>query len=182
MLRSAYDAVTLVHAAKIWAPVEMVDVRDLVSSCKHAAVFRSSWAFGGNRVNKLRLFLDRIVEERAAYNFWGAYRYAARKDEHLSTLKEQLGAYFNGQGTPALSDKKSYFCSELVGASLCVIDAISPNAAVVYNPSTTSPSDLGNDPTFGDFLGYLVPSDDTVIPEDDEFYNKPLLPRELGGI
>lgn len=177
-----YDSETLVHAAKIWAPVEKVGLRDLVACSKYAAAFRSSWAFGGNRVNKLQLFLDRIVQEKARYDFWGAFRYEARKEQHLSTLIERLEAHFNGQGTPAVSDKKSYFCSELVGASLCAIGAIEPSAAVVYNPSTTSPADLGNDPTYGDFVGYLVPSDDTVIPNDDEFYGKPPLPAELGGI
>lgn len=177
-----YDSESLVHAAKIWAPVKKVGLRDLVTSCKYAAAFRSSWAFGGDRVNKLQCFLDRIVKEKAGYNFWGAFRYKVRKEEHLRTLQERLEAHLNGQGTPALSDKKSYFCSELVGASLCAIGAIQPSAAVLYNPTTASPADLGNDPTYGDFVGYLVPSDGTEIPNDDEFYGKSPLPRELGGI
>lgn len=177
-----YDSETLVHAAKIWTPVKKDRIRDVVAYSKHAAVFRSSWAFGGNRVNKLQLFLDRIVEEKAGYDSWGAFRYEARKEQHLRTLNERLEAYFSSQRTAALSDKKSYFCSELVGASLCAIGAIQPSAAVVYNPITTSPADLGNDPTFGDFVGYLVPSNSTVIPNDDEFYGKSLLPAELGGI
>jgi hypothetical protein len=177
-----YDSTNLVHAAKLWSPVEMIDVRDLVSSCKYAAVFRSSCAFRGTQFEKLRRFLERIVRERAGYDFWGAFRYTARKEEDLRTLRERLEAHFNGEQVPSLADKKSFFCSELVGACLCVTGAIEPRAAVVFNPSTTSPAELGRDPTWGTFLGYLVPNATTEIPENDEFYHNELLPANMGGI
>jgi len=93
-----------------------------------------------------------------------------------------LEAHFAGKAEAKPFDKESYFCSELVVACFCVIGFVDPSAAIYYNPSTTSPADLGRDATFGSFLGYLTSNKDTTIPKEDEFYGIPGLPKDLGGI
>jgi len=178
-----YDSDTIAQAPKPRYPVEKVSVADAVAGCKFAVVFRSSFAYlAPVRVQKLKAFLDKVVADGATYNWWGLFRFSARKEKHFQTLKERLDAHFAGQGANVSFDSNSYFCSELVGACLCVIDAIEPSAAIVYDPRVTSPTDLGRDPTWGTFIGYMVPDPATEIPEDDEFYHNAPLPIEMGGV
>jgi hypothetical protein len=102
--------------------------------------------------------------------------------EHFKTLQERLEAYFAGQAVPESFDKGPYFCSELVATCFCAIGAIEPSAAVLYDPRIASPADLVKDETYGVFLGYLVPNGNTQIPNDDEFYQRDPLPKNMGGI
>jgi hypothetical protein len=177
-----YDAETIAEASKFGLPVGFGKIQNAVNYCKYAAVFRSSWAFTGGRVKKLQMFLDRIVEEGVPYNLRGLIKYLWRRKAHYESQQERLEAFFNGQAAPGSFDKGPYFCSELVAACFHAIGAIDPSAAVIYDPRFASPADLVTDNTYGTFLGYLIPSVDTVIPENDEFYNKELLSAEMGGI
>ena len=52
--------------------VKKVNISDLVSRYQHVAVIRQpdAWA-SDNRVNALRLFIDKVVEREVKYNFKG---------------------------------------------------------------------------------------------------------------
>ena len=67
-----YDAETIAEASKFGLPVSFDSIQNAVYGCKYAAVFRSSWACTGGRVEKLQMFLDRIVEESVPYNLCGS--------------------------------------------------------------------------------------------------------------
>jgi hypothetical protein len=48
---------------------------------------------------------------------------------------------------------------------------LDPSAAVVYRSDVISPGDLGRDPTFGTFCGYVSDVSGYNIPETDEFFH-----------
>ena len=177
-----YDTEIIAEASKFGVPVSFGGIQDSINACKHAAVFRSSWAFTGARPEKLKMFLNKIVDEGVPYNLPGIFKYWWNRKAHDESLQARVEAFFNGQAAPGSFDKGPYFCSELVAASFHAIGAIDPSAAVLYDPRFASPADLAKDNTYGVFLGYLVPDGDTVIPENDEFYHKELLPEEMGGV
>jgi len=66
-----YDSTTIVHAPSPSAPVMKTPIQELLACCKYAAVFRNPFAFGGDRVKKLQMFLDKVVWEGRPYNTEG---------------------------------------------------------------------------------------------------------------
>jgi hypothetical protein len=46
------------------------------------------------------------------------------------------------------------------------------SAAVAFQSNVYSPGDLGNESTFGTFVGYLCSDNEQAIPEDDEFFHR----------
>jgi hypothetical protein len=177
-----YDTATIAQASKFGYPVSLHRVQLAVANCKYAAVFRSAWAFSPARVQKLQAFLDRVVSEAKPYNWRGLIKYLLKRKSHEKTQMARLEAFFNGQEASVAFDKGPYFCSELVAACFHAIEAIDPSAGIVFDPRFASPADLVKDTTFGTFLGYLVPNASTVVSPSDEFYNKELLPANMGGI
>ena len=97
--------------------------------------------------------------------------FVRRKENHELTLPKQLEAYVAGDLEPDSFSKEKYFCSELVADCFAAAGFLHPSAAVVYKADTYAPGDLGKDPTFGTFLGYLTLGDASQIPKNDEFIN-----------
>jgi len=71
--------------------IEKVNVFDLVSRYGHVAVVRQpdAWA-GDDRISALKLFIDKVVEKEAKYNFNGILKFKDRKELHESNVFDKL--------------------------------------------------------------------------------------------
>ncbi|MBF0276081.1 MAG: hypothetical protein HQK84_12695 [Nitrospinae bacterium] len=151
--------------------IEKVNVPDLVSRYGHVAVVRQpdAWA-GDDRISALKLFIDKVVESEAKYNFNGILKFKNRKELHEANVYEKLNSFFNGYLVPASTDKHRYFCSEFVCDCFIAVGFIQPSAAILYQSDIYSPGDLSKDPTFGTFWGYLTDKSEYKVSENDHFY------------
>jgi len=148
-----------------------VKVSDLVSRYGHVAVVRQpdAWA-RDDRVSTLKLFIDKVIENQAKYNFNGILKFKDRKELHESNVYEKLAQFFNGGLVPTSTEKHQYFCSEFVCDCFIAVGFIQPSAAILYQSDTYSPGDLSKDPTFGTFWGYLTDKANYKVRENDHFY------------
>lgn len=137
----------------------------------HVAIFRRHDAWDDGRISLLNYFVDKMLQAGCKYNILGVLKFKLAKEEHQQTLTQRLEDYFSGNYAQISPIKNRYFCSEFVVDCFVVTGFIEPSAAVLYNSTVTAPGDLGRDPTFGYFLGYLSSDPKYEIPEDDEFYN-----------
>ena len=56
-----------------------------------------AWA-SDDTVNALQLFIDKVVQNEAKYNFSGILSFKNRKEElHEANIQEKLESFFNGQ-------------------------------------------------------------------------------------
>ncbi|VAW59267.1 hypothetical protein MNBD_GAMMA08-478, partial [hydrothermal vent metagenome] len=144
---------------------------DLVSRYGHVAVIRQPDAWAGvDRISALKLFIDKVVDNKAKYNFNGILKFKDRKEYHEANIYEKLNAFFTGNLAPASTNKHQYFCSEFVCDCFIAVGFIQPSAAVLYQSDTYSPGDLSKDPTFGIFWGYLTNDKGYQVSESDQFY------------
>ncbi|MBL5862160.1 hypothetical protein JBO49_16265 [Serratia fonticola] len=148
-----------------------VRIQDLISRYEHVAVLRQPDAWvGSDRINALKLFIDKVVENEAKYNFKGVLSFKSRKELHEENIHEKLESFFNNLTAPASPEKSSYFCSEFVSDCFIAVGFIDPSAAVLFQSDTYSPGDLGKEPAFGTFWGYLAKDNNYVVPESDYYY------------
>ncbi|MDM4772399.1 YiiX/YebB-like N1pC/P60 family cysteine hydrolase [Solimonas sp. SE-A11] len=160
----------LVVEALVMQGVVLTKATDLAARYDHIAVFRQPDAWSPRRVEVLRAFAESISASGTKYNLFGAVAFPWRQKVHQRTLKEQLEDYFNGLSPPRPATKGSYFCSELVADCFVITGFIDPSAAVLYKAETLSPGQLGRDPTFGTFCGYVSAIHGYAVPATDEFY------------
>jgi hypothetical protein len=170
------------HAGICYNEVEVVDVTlggiqkapaaQFVAGSEYVAVFRNPYIWNQNRVQAFHRFMDNAINARRKYDRTGARTFAERKEDHKLTLLAKLYEHFENGLQPVDHNKLKYICSELVVAAFIEIGFIQPSAAIAYQCDTYSPGDLGRDPTFGFFVGYLKPETTEEIPADDEFANK----------
>lgn len=146
-------------------------IENLLQRYDHTAVFRQPDAWSDYRKRALNLFIDQVIKTGAKYNFSGIHKFEGNKSSHEILIYEKLAKYLSGQFTPDVPLKEKYFCSELVADCFIATGFIDPSAAVVYKSDTYSPGDLGKDPTYGTFYGYLTAKEHYDIPVDDEFYD-----------
>jgi hypothetical protein len=170
------------HAGICYSAAEVVDVTfggiqktaaaEFVAGSEYVAVFRNPYIWNQKRVQAFHHFLDNAISASLSYDRTGARTFAERKEDHQLTLIDKLYEHFE-KGLQAVDHRKpKYICSELVVAAFIEIGFILPSAAITYQCDTYSPGDLGRDPTFGFFVGYLKPETTKEIPKDDEFANK----------
>lgn len=151
--------------------IKKISVSKLISRYDHVAVLRQPDAWtGDDRVRALQLFIDKVVENKAKYNFNGILSFKSRKDLHEANIQEKLEAFFNGQLNPIPTEKGAYFCSEFVCDCFIAVGFIQPSAAVLFQSDTYSPGDLGKEPAFGTFWGYLTMNQNYIVPEQDYYY------------
>ncbi|CAA0098986.1 Uncharacterised protein [BD1-7 clade bacterium] len=150
--------------------VTITSVSDLLEEYDHIAVLRNPYIWGGDRVEKLKSFIKKAIEDKASFNTVGMGKYESRKEKHSITELQRLEQYFDGELPETKSERGAYFCSELVVASFLSIGVIAQSTAVVITPEVFSPGDLGKEATFGGFVGYIRRSDEVEIPQDDDFY------------
>lgn len=148
-----------------------VSISDLLSRYEHVAVLRQpdAWA-SDDSVAALKIFSDKVIENEAKYNTKGIISFKSEKALHESNVYKKLDDFFSGQQNSPQFEKGSYFCSEFVCDCYIAVGFIDPSAAVVYSSKTYSPGDLGKDPTFGTFWGYLTSKSNYTVPESDYFY------------
>lgn len=158
-----------IAAESIKSGVQKVSITSLISHYHHVAVFRQPDAWDSDREKSLNLFIGKVTETKTKYNFSGVLKFKKNKESHQDTLYEQLSKFYDNPDL-SFTKKEKYFCSELVVESLVETEFISPSAAVLYKPDTMSPGDLGKDPTFGTFYGYISTEKNYTVPIDDEFY------------
>lgn len=151
--------------------IEKIEVSKIVSRYRHVAILRQPDAWkGSGRVKALQLFIDKVVENEAKYNFNGIRAFKEKKRNHEESLYENLEKFFNGELESLPTLKHKYFCSEFVADCFIAVGFIDPSAAVLYQSDTYAPGDLGKDPTFGTFWGYLTEKPDYAVQESDFFY------------
>lgn len=149
------------------------NIQKFIKRYDHVAVLRQpdAWVIP-NRVTVLKSFIDEVIDTKVKYNFLGILGFRKRKNFHISNIYNKLNAFFNGETTDYSAKKLNYFCSEFVCECFIKTGFIESSAAVLYQPDTLSPGDLGNDPTFGTFLGYLAYNKNYKVPKDDIFYKQ----------
>lgn len=167
------------HAGICYSEDEIVDmtiegiqknkISEFIADAEYVAVFRNPYIWGGDRIEKLRQFLDAAITQGVKYDKRGVYTFTDRKAEHQWNVHEKILEYFENGLQPDDHKKQKYVCSELIVASFIEIGAIDTSASVFYKPDTYSAGDLSRDPTFGHFVGYLTSEKNNPIPDDDEF-------------
>lgn len=128
-----------------------------------------AWA-SDNKIEALKLFIDKVVENQAKYNFGGIFSFKSRKELHEANIHEKLKSFFNGELSPLPTDKSEYFCSEFVCDCFIAVGFIQPSAAILFQSDTYSPGDLGKEPAFGTFWGYLTANSNYKVSENDYYY------------
>lgn len=150
--------------------VAITSVANLLDNYDHIAVLRNPYIWEGNRIDKLRNFVEKAVEDKASFNTIGIGKYQSRKSQHSISELQRLEQYFKGKLPEIEAERGTYFCSELVVASFLAIGVIDQSAAVVITPEVFSPGDIAKEATFGAFAGYIKASDEIEISENDDFY------------
>lgn len=147
------------------------NIDNFVARYDHVAVLRIPYAWTSyERIKKFKLFVDEVISRGAKYNIIGILRFVKNKGVHERDIYIKLNNFFDGELPKYSPVKSNYFCSEFVCDCLIATGIIEESAAVLYKSDAYSPGDLGADPTFGIFLGYLRSDDGYSVPVDDVFY------------
>ncbi len=156
-------------------------ITDLVNRYDHVTVLRQPDAWvSEDRRKSLQQFIDQVISSNAKYNFSGIGKFATKKQEHEASIQDKLTAFFSDGLQPESPQKHSYFCSEFVADCFIAVGFIDPSAAILYQSDTYSPGDLGKDPTFGTFWGYLSAQDNYEVPSTDYFYHQTTVDEIFG--
>lgn len=130
------------------------------------AVLRSQLGFGHDRPARLVNFVDAVLKRGESYNFFAAVAFPRNSAHHfanqLKFIRENYGKVTSHEDFA----EQSFFCSAFVVACYAVVGIIGETAQVAYQPNFFSPGHLYQDPTFGWLLGYLLPEDGAIPPED----------------
>ncbi|MFW3383498.1 hypothetical protein ACN2C1_07855 [Aliarcobacter butzleri] len=138
----------------------------------HIAVLRQPDAWHAKNISKFKSFVQDLIINKAKFNRQGIKAFKTNLKAKYRSEQENLKNYFDGKYQPKSPFKEEYFCSEFVVSVYIAIGFISESAAIIYNPEVMSPSSLGNDPTFGTFLGYIKSYEEYIIPQNDQFMNR----------
>jgi hypothetical protein len=141
-------------------------LKDSMQGNQCIAVLRSQLGFGGDRPRKLNEFVVAVLERKKFYNLIAVASFSKRSAEyfanHLEFVKKNYGEVISHEDFA----EQSFFCSAFVVACYAVVGIIGETAQVAYQPNNFSPGRLGEDPTFGWLLGYLVPEGGAIPPDD----------------
>lgn len=150
-----------------------IEIRTLLDADKDeniVGVFRSQMGFPPERAAALRAFAESLVKNKVRYDLRGLFKYEEKKTKHEEELQELLERDYGKVASKAQLEQTPYFCSALAVACYTAAGVISDTAQLLYRADTFSPPDLYEEPTFGWFLGYIKP-DDQTIPSDDPLMN-----------
>jgi hypothetical protein len=153
--------------------IQIHSVRLLMRVFDHIAVLRQPDAWSPERMKALADFAAAAAAAEAGYNDDGLNKFLEIRLAHESTVHERLMQFFDGKHKPPMPTAVGrYTCSEFVVAGFIIVGFIDPSAAILYSPGAFAPGDLGEDPTFGTFAGYLPLKAGYEIPATDRFYNE----------
>jgi hypothetical protein len=147
--------------------VKVTSVADLLLAYDHIAVLRAAGAWSESRVTHLKGFAAQVTGRK--FNPYGLPKIEMRRQENIDTAMQQVEEYFAGTAEPVDSDRKVYFCSELVASVFIEVGIISQSAAMLFRPETFFPMDIAKDKAYGCFVGYIAKSDQYVVRADDWF-------------
>jgi hypothetical protein len=152
-------------------------LQDSVQGSQCIAVLRSQLGFGGDRPTRLEKFVAAVLERGKFYNLIAVVGFSKRSTEYFSNQLEFISENYGKVTSREEFAEQSFFCSAFVVACYAVAGVIGETAQVAYQPNNFSPGHLGEDPTFGWLLGYLVPEGGT-IPSDDPILTRAMLWRD----
>lgn len=127
-------------------------------------VLRSQLGFGGDRPNKLNEFVGAVMAHNRFYDFVAAATFSKRSVDYFANQLEFVRKNYGKVTSHEEFAEQSFFCSAFVVACYAVVGVIGETAQVAYQPNNFSPGHLGEDPTFGWLLGYLIPEGGAIPP------------------
>jgi hypothetical protein len=137
-----------------------------LKGASHVGVLRSQAGFGSERAAQLNEFIDQVIENGRLYDFQGALAWQRANRNFLASQMEYIARHYGEFKTNEEMAKSEFFCSALIVACFTAVGIIGETAQVAYPPDVTAPGGLYADPTFGWFLGFLVPEGNSV-PDSD---------------
>lgn len=154
----------ILHALE---PKIAVDLLTLWLDDQIVAVARSQVGFGLSRVKKLNDFADGLIAQGAEYATNGKSSFFAYREAFVGNpFAYFLQHHKEVANTREDFESEAYFCSGLAVAAMAVVGIIDSSAQAAYPHRYMAPADLHQDPTFGWFVGYLIPTGATVPPDD----------------
>jgi len=153
-------------------------VEESIKGSGCVAVLRSQLGFGGDRPRRLNAFVDSVLAQGRFYDLIGAANFGKASQQHADDQLDFIRRNYGKVTSNEEFAKQSFFCSAFVVACYSVAGVIGPSAQAAYVPHMFSPGSLHQDPTFGWFLGYLVPEGGSV-PDGDPVQTQGTLWRDL---
>jgi len=129
-------------------------------------VLRSQLGFGGDRPDRLKAFVDKVLKRKKFYNLIAAHNFERDSKYYFDNQLEFIRTNYGKVTSREKFAEKSFFCSAFVVACFSVVGIIDGSAQAAYQPEFFSPAGLYRDPTFGWLLGYLLPEGGSV-PDND---------------
>jgi hypothetical protein len=141
-------------------------VDQLIVGSRCIGVLRTQAGFGGDRVSKLRSFVETVLEHKKFYNIIAALKFEKKHDNYFSNQLDFIKNNYENVTKEEDFATQNFICSAFIVACFSVVGIIGGSAQVAYPPEFFSPAGLHRDPTFGWFVGYLLPKGGAV-PDDD---------------
>lgn len=149
--------------------VRKTTLDNLLDEYSHIAILRNRYIWDSLNLNKLSSFIDNVINVKAGFNIKGMAKLKNRKKVDQSDI-QKLQDFFAGEISPANPIQKKYFCSELVTAAFYAIGIWGDSVAIIFDHRFSTPAGIIKEPTYGEFIGYLLSYDDYLVPETDEFF------------
>lgn len=137
-----------------------------IGNTQCVAVLRSQLGFDDKRAKTLTDFVRSVAEEGKVYDLISALSFKNESSKYFDNQLQFIQKNYGKVTSMKDFEKSRFFCSAFVVACYAVVGIIGETAQVAYKPKYFSPGHLGQDPTFGWVLGYLVP-EDGAVPGDD---------------
>lgn len=147
--------------------VKTTNTSALFNEYEHLAVLRNEKLWSEDRLQKLDEYTKSQIGKK--FNSVGMYKVPKRKEKQKDEVMQRVEGYFEGNYKPPAHERSTYFYSELVTSAFIHVGIIDESASILLSPDTFSPEDIGRDKAFGYFVGYIVPNEGYVIPENDAF-------------
>lgn len=147
--------------------VRKTDIKSLLDEYGHLAVIRNFDAWGELQLHMLKEFATRVVG--TPFNSPGLKNYEAQRMQSLTTQLERISVSDRVNAIVPFKPATKLFCSELVVTAFIEVGLIGALARQVFEPEIFLPQDIADDMLFGFFIGYILPYQSYVLPEDDYF-------------
>lgn len=173
-----YIGAGLIAESVVPSGVTKSALRDSLQGTQCIGVLRSQVGFGDDRPERLIRFVDEALQHNRFYDFIALANFSKRSAEYFFNQLEFIRKNYGKVTSHEEYAERSFFCSAFVVACYAAVGVIGETAQVAYEPNNFSPGHLGEDPTFGWLLGYLV-AEDGAIPPDDPLLSRTTLWRDV---
>lgn len=151
--------------------VKKKTISELMDEYSYIAVIRNKYLWSEYKLNLLNLFVKYIIDNKAGFNSKGMAKLRSKQACNDSQLKK-LEDFFANKLKPISPIQNSYFCSELVTAAFYASEFWGDDVAIIFNQRESTPHSISQEVTYGEFIGYLLPYEEYLIPESDIYFNK----------